>query len=161
MYKKRNSPRNVLPNKTAYVWIVETLSSTDTDDCMPWPFGKYKNGYGMVAIKQVKFYAHRLSYIIVHGSIPTGKRILHSCDNPPCFNPRHLRSGSAKDNTQDAIARKRMHCGERSGPSKLKDADIAMIRSGQYTAHDMAIRFGVSYATIRRVILRQIWRHLQ
>ncbi|WP_442800462.1 HNH endonuclease signature motif containing protein [Sphingopyxis sp. 113P3] len=52
--------------------------------------------------------AHRVACTIAHGSPPEGKAsALHSCDNPPCCNPAHLRWGSHKENTADAIERDR------------------------------------------------------
>ncbi|WP_428985700.1 HNH endonuclease [Sinomonas terricola] len=41
------------------------------------------------------------------GSIPDGAHILHSCDNPPCVNPGHLRPGTRFDNMQDKVLRGR------------------------------------------------------
>jgi hypothetical protein len=32
---------------------------------------------------------------------------LHSCDNPPCFNPDHLREGTKADNSRDRVIRGR------------------------------------------------------
>lgn len=39
--------------------------------------------------------------------IPDGMLAIHSCDNPRCVNPAHLRPGTHLDNTQDAIERGR------------------------------------------------------
>lgn len=51
---------------------------------------------------------HRAAYAAFVGPIPNGMYILHACDNPPCCNPAHLRPGTPKDNTADAMDRKRL-----------------------------------------------------
>ncbi len=52
-------------------------------------------------------YVHRVSYRLFIGDIPAGMMVPHSCDNPPCFNPAHLRLGDKRDNTIDSINRGR------------------------------------------------------
>lgn len=61
-------------------------------------------GYGIV---RRGYRAHRVSYEHFIGPIPEGMMVLHSCDNPPCVNPQHLRIGTAADNMADALARGR------------------------------------------------------
>src|SRR5687767_4483035 len=62
---------------------------------------KDKWGYAHFGIGGKRRQAHRYAYEISHGYIPTGKLILHSCDNPPCCNPAHLRIGTDKENRAD------------------------------------------------------------
>lgn len=52
--------------------------------------------------------AHRYSYTLHRGSIPSGKVVMHTCDVPACVNPAHLRIGTQRDNVHDAIAKGRM-----------------------------------------------------
>ena len=44
-----------------------------------------------------------------HGPIPDGLLVLHSCDNPSCVNPDHLRVGTQAENIQDRDAKGRTH----------------------------------------------------
>lgn len=87
-----------------------------SDECWEWTMSR-SNGYG-----QTSNYgpAHRLAYEVFVGPIPEGLHILHSCDNPPCCNPTHLRAGTSKENARDRIARGRNNGGANQ-PHHLSD----------------------------------------
>lgn len=65
-------------------------------------------GYGRTA-------AHRFSYQLHKGSIPFQMWVLHHCDNPGCVNPDHLFLGTAEDNVQDRVDKRRSAFGDRNG----------------------------------------------
>ena len=81
------------------------------DDCWPWiAKSRHVKGYGVMRISSLgrNAVASRISCILAHGEPPEGlKNALHSCDNPPCCNPAHLRWGSQLDNVSDAKERNR------------------------------------------------------
>lgn len=93
-------------------------------DCWLWTASRNKQGYGSFTLAAPKetggrtTRAHRYAYEKTVGPIPDGLFLLHSCDNPPCVNPAHLRPGTASDNSEDASARGRFpnsqatHCPE-------------------------------------------------
>mgnify|MGYP006921331108 CR=1 FL=1 len=72
--------------------------------------------------------AHRTSYELTVGPIPEGQHLLHSCDNPPCCNPAHLRPGHYKENTQDKVDRGRQLKGEQIQCSKLTSDQVREIK---------------------------------
>lgn len=78
-------------------------------DCWPWQGNKHPDGYGMLKIQGSTVYTHRLAYQLYVAPLLAGQVVRHTCDNPPCCNPNHLRAGSDKDNAQDKIARRRHH----------------------------------------------------
>lgn len=68
-----------------------------TDKCWLWLGAKTK-GYGIIRINGRNILAHRYSYELSVGSIPTGKQLDHLCRNHSCVNPSHLEIVSNKEN---------------------------------------------------------------
>lgn len=78
-----------------------------TDGCWIWTAYRDDKGYGCFGFRGKVWKAHRVAYELATGPIPTGAHILHSCDNPSCVNPEHLRAGTHADNMRDKVARGR------------------------------------------------------
>lgn len=104
---------------------------------------------------------HRFVYEAAYGSIPVGKLILHSCDNPECINPGHLRLGTHVENIQDKISRNRQAKGEKSGSSKLTEEQVKEILSSSQSARQLAKNFGVTHRAILKIRHAISWSHLQ
>lgn len=133
--------------------------------CWEWGASKNRDGYGKFhnGIRHVS--AHRFIYEETHGPIGDIKKLVcHKCDNRGCVNPKHLFLGSHKDNTMDAIIKKRWKPakGEGSGRSRLKNKEVIRIRKmyPQLTQLELAIKFGVSKSTIQGVVSNRYWKHL-
>lgn len=111
--------------------------------------------------------AHRLSYADVNGPIPKGSLVLHSCDNPACVNPHHLRIGSHKDNVADMDARNRRvppsFRGETVPTSKLKEHQVRALRDDYLHGdplNDICSRYGISRSSLGDFIGGRSWRHI-
>ena len=79
------------------------------DGCWAWT-GAKTQGYGVVTLGPRgagSIRAHRLSYILHKGEIPSGMLVLHQCDNPECTNPDHLMIGDYAENMRHVSERKR------------------------------------------------------
>jgi len=77
-----------------------------------WAAGKNGVGYGVfycdTGTGKKAVLAHRFALgVTLKKDLPRKLFVLHSCDNPSCVNPNHLRLGTQRDNVRDAIIRKR------------------------------------------------------
>lgn len=59
------------------------------------------NGYGGFLVNGKARGAHRCAAALTHGEVPHGMIVMHTCDNPPCVNPAHLRIATQSDNMLD------------------------------------------------------------
>jgi hypothetical protein len=152
---------------TAYEYLVSNVVNVNTDACMLWPFYANKQGYGTLTLlspsgKRGPVFAHRLAYKIVHGEWPMPKG-LHRCDNPKCFNPRHIFPGTPRDNSDDMVAKGRQAKGEYTGLSKLTDELVEQARreyAGGLTSKQLAARYGVSVNVMCAALSGETWKHV-
>jgi|SRR5882724_6627745 len=132
------------------------------DECWKWKGPRIK-GYGQFWISQSSRLAHRASWLLMVGDIPTGQCVLHRCDTPACVNPRHLFLGTQLENIADCISKGRNVRGETQGRSKVTSSQVLKIRelrrSGVKT-EAIAKEFGVSHDCVRAIVRRTRWKHL-
>lgn len=134
-------------------WLNEVVS-TSRSDCIEWPFGLNKAGYGYVRIGEKRQHAHRYVCLAAHGEPPSviHTDVAHSCGNRKCCNPNHLRHATSAENSADAIGHGTVARGARHPAAKLTEADIPVIKrllnSGQATVSQLARQYGVSHKSI-------------
>ena len=63
----------------------EKVDIGSREECWPWKAFKSK-GYGKYWDGDNKVRAHRYSFFLHYGFYPPV--VMHSCDNPPCVNPK-------------------------------------------------------------------------
>ncbi|AMS02615.1 endonuclease [Gordonia phage Yvonnetastic] len=143
------------------------------DECWPWTGGVEPFGHGVIYLGRFSGTprnekAHRLAYEFHHGKPPGDLVVRHTCDNPPCQNPRHLILGTQADNIRDMYSRSRNVNDGRPGTShpmhKISDADVRDMRdrysSGGVRYKDLALEYDLSEAQVGRIIKRERWKHL-
>ena len=124
--------------------------------CIISPYVKCLGGYAQKRYKNKTYRHHRLVYAQHNNIDPDdmkGLFVMHTCDNPPCINPEHLRLGTHKDNMADMANKGRRY-------SKLTEADVIAIRNSTAKVKDLAIKYDVTTTNIYFIKERKIWRHI-
>jgi len=90
------------------------------------------------------------------------KVIMHSCDNPSCVNPAHLKIGTQIDNIKDRVKKGRCAYYESNGNHKLtmKDAEFIRYYHGKRTVRELSEFFNVNRKTIQQIQLNKSWQPL-
>jgi len=85
-------------------------------ECLERHGGHDSNGYATVPFLNKTIRAHRFVMHALKGMpIDSELHVLHKCDNPGCFEPEHLFSGTNADNIRDSIEKKRRSFRSRVG----------------------------------------------
>lgn len=103
MKATRNHPSPLTPADYER-FITKFDDSAGTDGCWPWIAGLLRNGYGEFSawhLGRQHILAHRASWEFVHGPIPDGLHIDHTCHTRACVNPAHLRLATNKQNSEN------------------------------------------------------------
>ncbi len=88
--------------------------------CWIWTDFVKEDGYGAFHYNAgkrsyISTGAHRASYQIYNGEIPSGLLVCHKCDTKSCVNPKHLFLGTYSDNILDLVGK-----GKHNSPNKVK-----------------------------------------
>jgi hypothetical protein len=146
--------------------LTDKIVVNEETGCWEWQGARNKAGYGVIKIDRKFWLVHRLSYSLFKIDIPSGAGInlpiMHSCDNPCCFNPDHLRMGTTKENNLDCTAKGRNRNFRNNGsrgngkPPKLTKVETNEIKefaeTERYTVNELSILYNVCKGTIYKVI---------
>ena len=101
---RREPARRMNPDQR---FLARVSIPSDPSACQEWMGARDPHGYGIARIGDTLVRAPRYAWTRVHGPIPAGKVICHTCDNPPCVNVDHLWIGTQGENVRDAMAKGR------------------------------------------------------
>jgi len=138
------------------------VNKRDEDDCWEWQAGKLPQGYGLFKIQGLTQRAHRLAYQLSRHNIPDGLFVLHSCDNPPCVNPKHLFIGTHQDNMNDMKRKGRLpnRIGENNYNAKLSKIQVEEMRqlkAAGVTYQELMKIYGISNGQVSNIITGKNW----
>jgi hypothetical protein len=132
----------------------------DNDDCWLWTAALDTKKYGVLYTgkKERLQRTHRIAFAIFHNKEATEiiDCVLHSCDNPTCVNPRHLREGTLSDNAIDAIKRERGIGKVKLTPDKI--VEIKQLLHKRINQKIIAKQYGVHVSTIEHISMRTSWK---
>jgi hypothetical protein len=139
------------------------LVAVETDECVLWPGGVGRNGYGLLKVDGVTKTVHRLALEHRVGPAPAGREAAHSCRNRHCMNYRHLRWATRTENFADKKRDGTELFGSARPWAKLTERAVVTIREraarGDVQTH-IARDYGVSPAAICEIVSRKKWPHV-
>lgn len=91
------------------------------DGCWLWTGSVRHFGHGHLNVNRQRVLAHRFSWELAHGEIPSGTQVNHHCDNPRCVRPDHLYLGTQAENIRDMFIRHR-DCWSTGGRKRVRVA---------------------------------------
>lgn len=140
----------------------------DGEGCWEWTAAKAgNNGYGTVFFEGRLIHAHRASWILAHGAIPSEMKVLHRCDNPLCVRPEHLFLGTQKENIDDCVSKGRYgdrirYRGHKHALAKLSPFQVRELRAlyGKCSYATLGKLFGISTRSAFRVVNRKSYKEV-
>lgn len=116
--------------------------------CWVWIGAKFSWGYGMFYKRKVQLRAHRIAWEIANEFVPSGKWVLHKCDNPACVRLDHLFLGDIIDNNDDRIAKGRSASGLAHGRYTKPDRTARGASNGSVTKPESLSRGDNHYSRV-------------
>lgn len=130
-------------------------------DCVIWPYSKTSTGYGQIHWDGKPRAVHLVMCELTHGARPADKHeAAHSCGNPLCMNPNHIRWATYSEQADD----KAMHGTKKSGQmtynAKLTESDVRLILRSTERSEVLARRFRCSRQSVSAVRSNRAWKHV-
>ena len=142
------------------------------NECWCWKWGTSDAGYGLVNINGKSTLAHRVALMLSTGQYFSTLKALHSCDNPPCCNPNHLRWGTDLDNHKDAVSRNRhksppvssarppVHYGSDNNQAIMteeKVRNLRLDRANGIAVKELTSKYEISKSTVYQILRKETW----
>jgi hypothetical protein len=172
--------RRVYVRRSVRERFEEKVRKATPDGCWIWQGSIIPIcGYGCLRVclpdgRRVTQYAHRIAWELENGQIGDGLFVLHHCDVRACVNPAHLFLGTARDNTQDMIAKgrgssqlrpDRLIRGSAHPNAKVTESAVRDIRArakaGGESFNAIGRSHGITGEMVGLIVKRRWWRHVE
>jgi hypothetical protein len=145
--------------------LLKFVKINEETNCWDWIGAKNRKGYGSLHFGGKTRIAHRMSYELYVGEIPSGLLVCHHCDQPECINPEHLFLGTDLDNSNDKFlkGRQRFLVGEDNVTSKLTTFEIVEIKNMLKEGIGLTViakKYNTSRSNIDSIKKHKSWRHI-
>lgn len=139
--------------------------SNGPKSCWPWTGSTAKSGYGNFKVASyVSIRASRFAYAVTNKRDPGAMFTCHTCDNPPCCNPKHLWLGDTKANSHDMVKKGRGNTGPQdghnNGNAKLSADEVAKIKECILAGMNnkvIAEIFEITHSLVSLIRLGKLW----
>lgn len=153
----------IQPAVTARFW--PKVDRGQPSECWHWRGAKSREGYGNFRLCGKVTLAHRVSLAIAGSAVTADHSVLHSCDNPRCVNPSHLRLGTHGENMAERNSKGRARGGALHGAAhpaaRLDAAQVAEIRalaaSKSMSQRLIGAQFGISQGHVSNLLNSKTW----
>ncbi len=142
--------------------VFKYIEMKTASECWPWTGAwggraRERRPYFMAGGKRTMSY--RWVWELVHGEIPDGQMVLHSCDNggwpTGCSNPHHMRLGDQTENSKDMTERQRHGL-----PHMVVRAIRRLLEQGE-TQQVIADRYGLTREAVSAIATQRTYKHLE
>lgn len=150
-----------VPYHGATADFLRSLVGTGEQRCIEWPYNKTPLGYGSATIDGKQRGAHNWMCRLAHGEpFSIWRNAAHSCDNPSCVNPNHLKWATHAENMADKERAGTVARGENNGRTRLTEADVIAIREAPANLAPLMEKYGMSKHAISRIRSGKRWAHV-
>lgn len=121
--------------------------------------------YGEVRVNYKLMRVHRVTAALHLGfDLSCGLDVCHTCDNPLCFNPKHLFPGTRAENNKDKSNKGRSPYGTKSNRTDLTEDDIREIfrlrNEENMGVRAIARKYGKAHSAISNILQGKRWRYM-
>ena len=128
------------------------------------------SGHHRVWSENKKCAAHRIAYCRAHNltlSDIEGFVVMHTCDNPACVNPAHLKLGTQGMNVRDMWEKGRQGVegmpGSKHPMAKINEDDVRWMRTEgkRMKLWQLAAKYGISVPSVSMIMNGRTWKHVK
>ena len=93
--------------------LLKRIKIVPETECWEWTGWRDRDGYGGIKFNRKNARVHRLAaWIWLDFDLSSELFVCHKCDNPLCFNPKHLFLATCLENNRDSISKGRGGAGK-------------------------------------------------